>query len=458
MLARAGHRENIIERQARGRAHPILLALIMLVLLALVAFFALAWHPAIATVAAPAPASFDRALVRRGEQLASMGDCLSCHSTPGGPAYGGGVPLQTSFGTLYGTNITPDPETGIGGWSEEAFRRALREGVSRDGHLLYPAFPYNHFTHLGDEDIRALYAFVMTRTPARSRAPANELVFPLQFRPLIAGWNLLYLQRGPIAQDTSRSAEWNRGAYLVRSVAHCAACHAPRTKLGGERGDGALSGGEAEGWVATALDARSPSPVPWTVDTLTRYLRTGLVADHAVTAGPMQAVVHNLSGVNAADVRAIATYIHSRMEPVSAQQRSRETAARQKAAQPSLLRVQPAADRPAPDAKTRELGAAVYAATCASCHDAGRQLSSSTALQLPLAVALYLPRPDNLIHIIREGIAPPRGERGRWMPSFDGALTDEQLTALVTWLRWQATDEPPWNDVARAVQEGRGSP
>jgi mono/diheme cytochrome c family protein len=419
-----------------------------------IAFFALAWRPAIDVVAPPAPSSFDNALVRRGEKLALAGDCASCHSTVGGPAYGGGVPLRTGFGTVYGTNITPDPAAGIGGWSEEAFRRALRDGVSRDGHLLYPAFPYNHFTHLNDEDIHALYAFAMTRTPAQSRAPANEMKFPLQFRPLLAGWNLLFLDRGPVTQQATRSAEWNRGAYLVQSVGHCAACHTPRNALGGEKGDQPFAGGEIEGWMATPLNARSPSPVRWTPEALTAYLRTGLAPDHAISAGPMQPVVHNLSQLDESDLNAIATYIDSVMGPVTEQQRTREAAARARAALPALASVQ----RPQPaagDAAMLELGAQVYTATCAACHDAGRQVSSSTALRLPLAVALYMPGPQNLIHIVRQGVTPPPGESGRWMPAFDSTLTDEQLTALVTWLRRQGTDEAPWKDVAGAVKKGK---
>jgi mono/diheme cytochrome c family protein len=444
-----------MQRRQRGRAHPVVVVLVVLVIAAIVAFFALAWHPAIASVAPPAATSFDRAQVQRGEQLALLGDCTSCHSSRTGPAYAGGVGLETSFGTIYSTNITPDAGTGIGGWSLEAFRRALREGVSRDGHLLYPAFPYNHFTHLTDDDIAALYAFFMTRTPAQAHAPANHLRFPLQFRPVVAGWNLLYLKRGPVAQDSAHDADWNRGAYLVQSVAHCGACHTPHNQLGAERKDLALAGGVTEDWYASALNANTPSPVPWTPDTLAAYLRTGLVPDHAITAGPMQEVVHNLARVDAADVRAIANYVHSAMGATTDQQRAREASARQKAALPSLAQVQPSGNGLAPDANTMQLGATVYTAACASCHDAGRQVASDGALRLPLASALYQPIPANLIHIIRQGIAPPRGEPGRWMPAFEGTLSEDELTALVTWLRRQATDEPPWNDVAKAVRQDR---
>ncbi|MDB5880220.1 MAG: hypothetical protein JWP43_98 [Ramlibacter sp.] len=428
------------------------------VLLTLAGCGAPGWHESMAEETPPPLPVFDRAQIRRGQMLAALGDCSSCHSSRDGPPFAGGVPVPTPFGTVYGTNITPEPQTGIGKWSEAAFRRALRDGVSRDGHLLYPAFPYNHFTHLSDDDIRALYAFVMTRDPVQATAPANRLMFPLQFRPLLAGWNMLYLKKGPIQQQGAQSAEWSRGAYLVESVGHCAACHSPRTALGGEKKDAYLDGGDAEGWHATALNEKSPSPVPWTVDSLTTYLRTGIVTEHAMAAGPMQGVVHNFAQADPADLRAMAVYITSRMDPPDAARQAREASARKKAAQESLAAVQPSSPAPAADEAALTLGGVVYANSCAECHDLGRQLSSGTALRLPLAIALHLPDPRNLIHIVRRGILPADGEAGRWMPPFEGSLTDEQLAALVVWLRRQGTDAPPWNDVLKTVKESGNAP
>jgi mono/diheme cytochrome c family protein len=448
----------IAHPEPRPRASRFLAVVLTLAVLALVGCGALGGHGPMDEVNPPARTAFDRALVRRGQMLASLGDCSSCHSARDGASYAGGVPVPTPFGTIYGTNITPEPQTGIGKWSEAAFRRALREGVSRDGHLLYPAFPYNHFTHLTDDDIHALYAFVMTRDPVQAKAPANRLMFPLQFRPLVAGWNMLYLKKGPIAQQASQTAEWNRGAYLVESAGHCAACHSPRNALGAEKKDAYLAGGEAEGWHATALNQGSPSPVPWTADSLAAYLRTGIVADHAMSAGPMEGVVHNLSQADPADLRAMAVYIQSLMGPPDAARQARETSARTKAAQQSLAAVQPSSPTPPSDEAALTLGGVVYANSCAECHDLGRQFSSGTALRLPLAVALHLPDPRNLIHIIRRGIEPAEGEAGRWMPAFEGSLTDEQLAALTVWLRRQGTDAAPWNDVLKTVKETGNAP
>ncbi len=427
-------------------------------LLAVAGCSALDLQGSIARVDPPARLQFDLSLVRKGQLLAAMGNCFSCHTLPDGQPYAGGVPLRTHFGTIHGTNITPDPETGIGAWSQAAFARALREGVSRDGHLLYPAFPYDHFTHLTDEDIAALYAFLMTRDPVRSEPLANHLVFPLQFRPLIAAWNALYVRQGPLSRQEAQSDEWNRGAYLVESLAHCAGCHSPRDTLGGEKRDAYLAGGDAEGWHATALNRQSPSPIAWTVSALSGYLRTGLATDHAITAGPMQDVVRNLSRADAADVRAVAIYIQAQMTPPNVEREAREAASRKKAAQGSLMVVQPLTPLPVADESVLALGATVYANSCAACHDAGREFSSNTALRLPLAVAMHLSDPRNLVHIIREGIEPPDGQTGLWMPPFEGSLTDEQLTALVIWLRRQCTDAPPWTDVAGAVKQVRSNP
>ncbi|MFL6694913.1 MAG: c-type cytochrome [Ramlibacter sp.] len=407
--------------------------------------------PAIAPAAVAQPQSFDRALVRRGEQLAAVGDCNSCHTLPGGPAYAGGVPLATPFGTIHGTNITPDAQTGIGDWSEEAFRRAMRQGISRDGHLLYPAFPYNHFTHLTDDDLHALYAFAMTRPPVRQEPRANRLMFPLQFRPLVAVWNMLYLKEGPVVAAAGQAPEYNHGLYLVESLGHCAICHSPRSRLGAEKADAYLAGGDAEGWHANALNTGSESPVPWTASALATYLRTGLVDEHAMTAGPMHGVVANLSRADPVDVQAIATYIAAQMGAPDGTRLARAESARRKAAQP-LAAVQATARAQAPDSAVLALGASVYQGSCASCHDLGRGLSSSSALQMPLAVALYLPGPSNLVHIIREGIQPLPGQPGRWMPPFAGTLSDGELAALVAWLRHQSTDLPPWSDVAQAVK------
>ena len=217
----------------------------------LLAAFAVSWQPAWPPLAGPA-VTFDPALVARGEQLVHVGNCAGCHTAQGGRPFAGGRPLETPFGTVFATNITPDPETGIGRWSRKAFVRALREGVALNGDLLYPAFPYDHFTHASDSDIDALYAFLMTRPAVQARTPANRLKEPFGFRPLVAGWNLLFLHKGPLVDEPGQSADWNRGRALAEGLAHCGGCHTPRNELGAERSDHAYDGAWTEGWYAPA--------------------------------------------------------------------------------------------------------------------------------------------------------------------------------------------------------------
>jgi mono/diheme cytochrome c family protein len=366
--------------------------------------------------------SFDSRRVGEGDRLAAAGNCLACHTVPGGKPYAGGAPVKTPFGIVYGTNITPDPDTGIGRWSETAFARAMREGIDREGRLLYPAFPYDHFTLLTDEDLGALYAYVMTREPVRAENRPSTVPIP---RPLLAGWNALFLRKGPYLPDPSKDAQWNRGAYLVEGLGHCGACHTPRNPAGAERKREAFAGGEAEDWHAPALNAASPSPVPWTADTLHAYLRTGIAEDHALTAGPMAEVVRNLSRAPDEDVRAMAAYVASLD--------TRPDGVRAKKPQPHEAKG---------EAELR--GKAVYAGACGDCHDRGRDAEGG-ALPLQLAIGLAIPTSSNLAHIIREGIVPADGEAGPWMPSYAGALTEDQLAELLDYLRAMA-GKPAWKD------------
>ena len=254
-------------------------------------------------------AAFDAALVKRGRDLAAIGNCNDCHTVRGGRSFAGGLPVPTPFGTIFSSNITPDAETGIGRWSEAAFRRAMRSGVNREGQHLYPTFPYDHFTNVSDEDDRALYAFLMTRQPVRAPARENQLSFPFNQRFAIAGWKLLFLRHDTYQPDPSQSAEWNRGAYLVEGLAHCGACHTPRNALGAERNSAQFAGGDVDNWHAYALNDQSHAPVPWDADALFAYLRDGWHPDHGTARGPMAEVVSNLSSVPSSDVRAIAVYM-----------------------------------------------------------------------------------------------------------------------------------------------------
>ena len=392
-----------------------------------------------AVAAAPLP-QFDPALVREGEALAAVGDCRSCHTAPGGKAYAGGAALTTPFGTIHGTNITPDAETGIGRWTQEQFTRAMREGVDADGRQLYPAFPYDHFRLTRDADLAALYAYLMTRPAVVAPDRPNSVRFPFNARPLVATWKALYLERIALPADATRSARWNRGAYLVAGLGHCGACHTPRNALGAEDPGRALAGADIEGWHAPALDATSPTPVPWDADAMYAYLRTGIARGHSIAAGPMGEVVRSLRAAADEDVRAMAEYIVS----LSVGAGEAAGAASGNPREPDRY-VDPAGDT-APGR-----GALVYAATCAVCHDAGRRAWPQGALGPRNWIAATIPTPANLLNIVQHGITPPPGETGLWMPAFAGSLSDAQLADLAAYVRARA-GQPPWRDVEGSVR------
>jgi mono/diheme cytochrome c family protein len=416
--------------------------------------FAVAWRPAIAAIEPPAPQSFDAALVKRGRDLAAIGNCNDCHTVRGGQAFAGGLPVPTPFGTIFSSNITPDAETGIGRWPEAAFRRAMRSGVDRDGQHLYPTFPYDHFTNVSDEDDQALYAFLMTRQPVHAPARENQLSFPLDQRFVVAGWKLLFLRRGTYQPDSARSAEWNRGAYLVEGLAHCGACHTPRNLLGAERASAQFAGGDVDNWRAYAINGQSPSPVPWTADALFTYLRQGWHPDHGVARGPMAEVVSNLSSVNESDVRAIAIYMADVFgAPTPDRQRQGEAAlaqAKSPAAQP------PASPEIAatPASQTNAAGAAIYAAACATCHETGRPLPYG-GVNLRLSTAISSPDARNVVNIVLSGVRPVEGERSPIMPGFAAGMNDDQIAALLQYLRARFSNQPAWTGVEKTIEDAR---
>jgi mono/diheme cytochrome c family protein len=407
------------------------LAGLLLAALALAGVLAWGWRPEIAATDAQARPSFDAALVRKG-----------------GAPYAGGRAISTPFGIVFSTNITPDPDLGIGRWPESAFIRAMREGVSRDGRHLYPAFPYDHMTRMREEDIKAVYAFVMTRQPARVEAPANDLEFPFDQRALVAAWKMLFLSPGEYRPDRSKSEEWNRGGYLVEGLAHCGACHTPRNVLGAEKTEQAYAGGQTEGWIAPALDASSPAAVPWTPDRLFAYLREGRDALHGVATGPMAPVVRNLRQVSDADVRAITVYV---ADIAGAPSRERQDQAE---------RIIARARGGAGPVQTRQVsgsdqGGQIYAGACAQCHGEAGRAPLTPALNLALSTPVRASDPANFLRIVLEGIHPAQGAAGPVMPGFGNVLSDEQLAALGEHVRASFSDRPPWTGLGQAVRQAR---
>ncbi len=401
--------------------------------IAILGFVVYAWRSEIAPIDPPGADLFDAASIERGGQLAALGDCATCHTAPGGDAFAGGRPVATPFGTIYSTNITPDPGTGIGHWSRAAFERAMREGVNRAGLHLYPAFPYDHFTLINDADLAALYAFIMTRTPVESRTPDNDLPFPLSMRIILAGWKLLFLRKGPYPADASHDAQWNRGAYLANGIGHCGACHTPRNSFGAEIGAQHFGGGEADGWYAYPINSDSQAREPWNADSLHTYLRTGWHAQHGTAHGPMAQVAQNLSLVADSDVQAIAAYIASLIG-------TPHTSAHDGGK---------AVEKP-----SNETGAYIYSTTCAGCHDGTRPLPFG-GVELALSTAVTGESATNLINVVLEGLHPPEGTAGAIMPGYSSALTDGQLESLVAFIRSNFSSKAPWTGIEASAREAR---
>lgn len=396
----------------------------------------LPWRNAIQEANPPDPGLYSPEARARGKILAAIGNCAVCHTQEGGLPNAGGRPLKTPFGVIYSTNITPDVATGIGTWSFAAFARAMRSGVHRDGRQLYPAFPYTAYARVNDADLEAIYAYLMSQTPVVAVATPTRLAFPFNLRPLLAGWNALFHHAEEFRADPARSAQWNRGAYLVEGLGHCSACHAPRNLLGAEiRGAGEGHGGEADGWEAPSLDGPSHAPVPWTEDDIFTYLSTGFSPLHGVAAGPMGPVVASLQAVPAEDIRAMAHYLASSLPVVSQQEAERRAAA-------LLAR---AATVP-PDADGT--GAALYEFACAVCHEPGRDFMFGVRPSLALNTSVHSARPDNLLRVIMGGAGTYGSARPGAMPGFRASFNDRQLAQLLFYLRARfAADQPAWTGI-----------
>jgi nicotinate dehydrogenase subunit B len=407
------------------------------------AAIALPWR-SIAPIAPPDPSTYSAATLAKGKQLAALGDCAVCHTEMNGVINAGGRAIETPFGIVYSTNITPDPETGIGTWSYPAFERAMREGIHRDGRHLYPAFPYNHFAKTTDADLQALYAYLMAQAPVRAVNRETALVFPFNLRPLMAGWNALFHNSATFAPDATQSAAWNRGAYLVEGLGHCGACHSPRNALGAEKAEAYLAGGFAEGWEAPPLTSLSHAPIPWSEDELFAYLRTGESRFHGTAAGPMAPVVKELVALPDGDIRAMAVYLASFNENAIGQPAQDVLAAKLESSTGTRV------------VSASSAGARLYQGACAVCHKVGGAPLFGSRPSLALNSNLHSAVPDNLIQIILHGIAAPASSDLGYMPGFKGSFNDRQLAELVSWLRQQfAPDKPPWTGVDAAIGRAR---
>jgi mono/diheme cytochrome c family protein len=372
--------------------------------------------PAAPSVSSPASS------LEQGRYLAAIGNCRTCHTASGGKAFAGGVKFDTPFGVLYSTNITADRETGIGNWSFEDFYHAMKGGVRPDGTHLYPAFPYTSFAKLTDADIASLYWFVKTIEPAHAADKPNNLKFPYNLRFGLRAWNKLFHDSSVYVTEPARSAEWNRGAYLVQGIGHCGACHTPRNLLGAERNDVALNGGvlndevrpgKYREWSAVNLTSAKTGLGGWSAASIAEYLQKG-ECERAVVHGPMTEVVMNSTRhLRDADARAIATYLKEL--PASS---------------PST----------APRANSQQLNAGeiTYTDHCGTCHLPTGLGDEVLGVTLAGNAIVQAADPSSLINVILYGphLPPPPfvADRTR-MKSFGKRLSDEDIANLATYVR-----------------------
>jgi fructose 5-dehydrogenase cytochrome subunit len=402
------------------------------------ATMALGMHPTLASAE-------DAGLVARGQYLSKAGDCAACHTAPNGKSMAGGLPIDSPFGQIYSSNITPSKTFGIGNYSEAQFARAVREGVRADGTHLYPAMPYPSYAGITDEDIKALYAyFTQGVEPVDTAPPATQLKFPFNQRWLMSGWNLLFAGGKPGAQVDGKSEAWNRGHYLVETLGHCDSCHTPRNFAMGEKTSLGLSGGQVGPWQAPNITSDPTSGIGgWSHDELVQYLRTGTVAGKGQAAGGMaEAIEKSLQYLSDADLSAIATYLKE--SPPVRNPKDKQPAYRYEGSgegyEAALRASNPGIgfDKPGPGYLPLVTGAQLYSGNCASCHQSRGEGTPDNAFpSLTHNSALGGDNADNLVMVILEGLHIHTQDDDRQMPGFADELTDEQVAQLASFVMKQ---------------------
>lgn len=364
------------------------------------------------------------AQLRRGQYLVAAGDCMSCHLRDGGEPLAGGLGLKTPFGVIYSANITSDRDTGIGNWTSDQFYHAMHDGIDDEGKNLYPAFPYPWFRRASREDDDAIFAYLMTTPAVNYTPPANDLPFPLRFRFMVKGWNLLFLNAREFQSDPSQSDEWNRGAYIINGLGHCGACHTPLNALGAVKSKQDFYGAKLDNWIAPDLTSNERAGLGgWSLDDVAEYLGNGRNA-HAGAGGPMADVVtYSTSLMSDEDRRAMAVYLKSRMSS------------------PNILHGRP-------DSGAMRRGAAIYSDVCASCHLEDGVGQPRFFPPLGHNAMLQQADPTGLEHLIlaggRMGTSPSRPSP-LTMPSFAWKLSDDEIADVSTYLR------NSWGNQAAAV-------
>jgi mono/diheme cytochrome c family protein len=357
--------------------------------------------------------------VERGEYLAKAADCMVCHTTPGGKEYAGGLGFKLPFGTLYSTNITSDKDTGIGNYSDQDFLNAMHRGVRRDGARLYPAMPYTSYTYVSDEDALAIKAYLFSLPPVKA---ANTLAFPFNQRWAMMFWSALFNPDTRFEPDTSKSPEWNRGAYLAEALAHCGECHTPRNLAFALNNHRKFAGAVTAGWRAFNISSDKATGVgAWRDDDLISYLSIGHAAGHGTASGPMgEAVDYSFSQFTPEDIRAIVAYLRS--VPAVA---STDLPA-------TLAPPAPASHKDGGIADAR--GKKMFEGACVSCHGWSGQSPVSYFATLTGAWAVNDPTATNVAQIVISGTRRHTPEGVLSMPAFGNAYSDDEIAAVTNYV------------------------
>ena len=363
-------------------------------------------------------------LIAYGKTLVEAGDCAGCHTADPAKPFAGGKRIDTPFGAIYAPNLTPDRDTGIGGWADADFTRALRYGVAPDGSSYYPAFPYPYFTKMTKDDTLAIRAYLGTLAPVVSRNKPPELRWPFGYRGLMRIWNTMFFKPGLFEPDQSQSAAWNRGGYLVTGLGHCGACHTPKNYFGADKQAQALSGNEVGGWYAPRLDGAPRTGLKsWSVEDIVEYLQSGRNAKSHADGLMAEVVVNSTSKMSDADVRAIAVYLKA------------------------LPAGPPEPDVTPPPPEQMARGEKIYRGACIACHEEDGSGAPRIYPPLPGNANLQSADPTSTLRIILDGaqsVTTPRAPNKGSMPAYP-KLSDQEIADVATYIR------NAWGNAAPAV-------
>ena len=382
------------------------------------------------------PAAFagTQTQVERGQYLATAGDCISCHTGPSGKPFAGGLKMKTPFGYLLTPNITPDVQTGIGSWSEEDFFRAIHDGVNKHDQDLFPAMPFVAGTKVSREDVNAIYAYIQTIPAVSNAVSVNHLDFPFNIRKSMFFWRELFFTPGFYQPDTSKSASWNRGAYLVEGLGHCSDCHSPRDVLGGIKQSKAFTGALIDGWFALNLTSNITTGLgAWSASDSATYLKTGAYPGKTTALGPMAEVVHNsTSHLTDDDLLAMATYLKTLPANSSLYGGNKKI---------DLHKLE---------------GARLYIDNCSGCHQSSGRGVQGVIPPLAGNPAVIAPNPGNIIKVVLNGVIAQNNYIA--MPEFGSKLTDVEIAELVNYARTSWGNAASADVTASMVAKERRTP